>query len=103
MQKTVVYSTDADAARRVAACLGVSVATEGMVACGTPLGQQSFIEAHVQRRCDRTIGLVDDLLEESPDAWIRCPPNRQDASAGGGERAIVGLAPGCSSLPDPNA
>lgn len=60
--KTVGFITDAHAARSVATCLGASVATEGSLACGTPLGSREFIDARVQQRCNKTIALTEKLI-----------------------------------------
>eukprot|EP00892_Ulva_mutabilis_P012837 jgi/Ulvmu1/9926/UM058_0009.1 len=53
-QKTSVYCEDTDTAAHVAALLGAHVARDGIVVCGTPLGSNGFIAAHVSRRCAAT-------------------------------------------------
>ena len=61
-RKTLVYYADRDRARNVAAKLGATVATGGIVACGTALGSDAFIAQHIQQRCDSTGAQVDKLV-----------------------------------------
>ena len=49
-----MYCADPDKARNVAAKLGATVATGGIVACGTALGSDAFIAQHIQQRCGST-------------------------------------------------
>eukprot|EP00892_Ulva_mutabilis_P011450 jgi/Ulvmu1/8678/UM047_0016.1 len=60
-QKTLVHCTDPAKASHAAACLGATVATDGMVACGAPLGTPAYVEAYVRRRCKRTVELMQKL------------------------------------------
>ena len=52
--KTLVVCTDQRKAEHVAAKLGATVATRGIVAYGTTLGYDDFIANPAQRRCDST-------------------------------------------------
>lgn len=59
----------------VAACLGATVAGDGIVVCGTPLGSQAFtttfIVSHVRRRCDHTVELMGKLVGLPPAAQMK--------------------------------
>ena len=60
---TLVYCADPDKAWNVAAKLGATFATGGIVACGTgSLGSDAFIAQHIQQRCDSTCAQVDKLV-----------------------------------------
>ena len=61
-RRTLVHCADPDRARNVAAKLGATVATDGIVACGTALGSDAFIAQHIQQRCDSTCARVDKLF-----------------------------------------
>ena len=72
-QKTLVFCADTDKAPPVAAAahLGATVASEGLVACGTALGHAYFTEEHVRRRCvqdceqvEQVVGLLVDPRTE---------------------------------------
>jgi hypothetical protein len=81
--KTVVYCADPEKARHVAAQLRASVAPEGLLVCGTPLGTQAFVDAHVRQRCQRTVELIDKLVGlplQSQSKWavlFHCLQNRE--------------------------
>ncbi len=56
-------SATSSAAAAVAQHLHIQHAKEGFVACGTPIGTNSFIMRHVQAKVDEVKGLVDKLCE----------------------------------------
>ena len=66
-RKTLMYCADPDKARNVAARFGATIATGGIVACGTALGSDAFIAQHIQQRCDGTCAQVDKLVGLPPD------------------------------------
>ena len=42
--------------------LHASVAPDGLLVCGTPLGTQAFVKDHMRQRCQRTVKLIDKLV-----------------------------------------
>ena len=70
-RKMLAYCADPDRARNVAAKLGATVATGGIVACGTALGSDACVAQHVQQRCDSTCAQVDKLVGLPLDAQTK--------------------------------
>ena len=63
--KCAAYSTDSDAAREVAEQLGVRFvpSEEGILVAGMPVGSGAFGKKHADEIADKTIRVLDTLLE----------------------------------------
>ena len=63
--KCATYSTDSDAARKVAEQLGVRFvpSEEGILVAGMPVGSDAFAKKHADEIADNTIRVIETLLE----------------------------------------